>query len=153
MQPTSHIWMNGQFLPWDEAKVHVLAHTLHYGGGAFEGIRCYKTDRGPAVFRLKEHMERLHYSSAVLPPDGSMGIFGQLHYVHDDTGLEAALRYAYLEPSNAQTDDRVQEISAMIGYRPFKGPIRVVLQYEHREEETAVAIGNDSLILFLHAFF
>jgi branched-chain amino acid aminotransferase len=58
--------MNGTLVPWDDAKVHVLAHTLHYGGGAFEGIRAYKTDRGPAVFRLKEHMERLHYSANVL---------------------------------------------------------------------------------------
>ena len=43
MQPTKYIWMNGTFTPWDEAKVHVMTHALHYGGGAFEGIRVYKT--------------------------------------------------------------------------------------------------------------
>ncbi len=58
--------MNGSLLPWNEAKVHVLAHSLHYGDGAFEGIRVYKTTRGPAVFRLKEHMERLKYSARAI---------------------------------------------------------------------------------------
>jgi branched-chain amino acid aminotransferase len=66
MQPTKYIWMNGNFIPWDEAKVHVMTHALHYGGGAFEGIRVYGTDQGPAVFRLKEHMERLLYSANAL---------------------------------------------------------------------------------------
>lgn len=63
MQKTEFIWYNGKFVPWEEAKVHVLCHTLHYGGGAFEGIRFYKTDKGPAVFRLPEHVSRLFYSA------------------------------------------------------------------------------------------
>ncbi len=62
MQKTSFIWMNGEWVAWDEAKVHVLSHTLHYGGGAFEGIRCYKTEKGPAIFKLPEHVDRLLYS-------------------------------------------------------------------------------------------
>ena len=66
MESTEFIWMNGTFVPWSEAKVHVLSHSLHYGGGAFEGIRVYKTAQGPAVFRLQEHMQRLHYSAGVL---------------------------------------------------------------------------------------
>ncbi len=66
MQATKEIWMNGEFKPWDEAKIHVLTHTLHYGGGAFEGIRFYQTDKGPAIFRLDEHIERLLYSASVL---------------------------------------------------------------------------------------
>jgi branched-chain amino acid aminotransferase len=57
------IWMNGKLVPWDEAKVHVLTHGLHYGSGVFEGIRAYKTDRGAAVFRLTEHLERLRRSA------------------------------------------------------------------------------------------
>jgi branched-chain amino acid aminotransferase len=60
------IWMNGDFVPWDEAKVHVLSHGLHYGTGVFEGIRCYETEKGPAVFRLKEHLVRLENSSRLL---------------------------------------------------------------------------------------
>ena len=53
------IWMDGELVPWAEAKVHVLSHALHYGSGVFEGIRCYKTPKGPAVFRLEEHLKRL----------------------------------------------------------------------------------------------
>ena len=59
MQPTTHIWMDGEMVPWEQATVHVLAHGLHYGTGVFEGIRAYATPEGPAVFRLTEHMERL----------------------------------------------------------------------------------------------
>lgn len=57
------IWMNGELVDWGEAKVHVLTHALHYGSGVFEGIRAYKTDRGPAVFRLTDHLERLRRSA------------------------------------------------------------------------------------------
>lgn len=57
------IWMDGEFVDWKEAKVHVLTHALHYGSGVFEGIRCYKTDDGPAVFRFKEHLNRLYDSA------------------------------------------------------------------------------------------
>ncbi len=57
------IWFNGELVPWHEAKVHVLTHALHYGSGVFEGIRCYSTPRGPAVFRLREHLARLERSA------------------------------------------------------------------------------------------
>jgi branched-chain amino acid aminotransferase len=57
------IWMNGKLVPWGEAKAHVLTHGLHYGSGVFEGMRAYKTDRGAAVFRLTEHLERLRRSA------------------------------------------------------------------------------------------
>jgi branched-chain amino acid aminotransferase len=57
------IWFNGELVPWGEAKVHVLTHALHYGSGVFEGIRCYETVRGGAVFRLTDHMERLRRSA------------------------------------------------------------------------------------------
>ena len=59
--------MDGQFVPWDEARVHVLTHTLHYGFGVFEGIRCYEgRDGRPAIFRLKEHVDRLFSSAHIL---------------------------------------------------------------------------------------
>ena len=64
--PTKLIWMDGKFVPWDDAKVHVLTHTLHYGLGVFEGIRCYKTERGPAVFRLRDHMQRFENSAKIV---------------------------------------------------------------------------------------
>lgn len=59
------IWMNGKFVRWDDAKIHILSHVIHYGSSVFEGIRCYKTRKGPAVFRLKEHMDRLFNSAKI----------------------------------------------------------------------------------------
>ncbi|WP_397545531.1 branched-chain amino acid transaminase [Roseateles oligotrophus] len=60
------IWMDGELVEWRDAKIHVLSHTLHYGCGAFEGVRAYKTDRGPAIFRLQEHSRRLFDSAKIL---------------------------------------------------------------------------------------
>ncbi|EHN12263.1 Branched-chain amino acid aminotransferase [Patulibacter medicamentivorans] len=57
------IWKNGELVPWDEAKVHVLTHALHYGTGVFEGVRCYDTEIGPAIFRHPEHVDRLYKSA------------------------------------------------------------------------------------------
>jgi len=61
--PTDSIWFNGKLVPWNDAKVHVLAHGLHYGTGVFEGLRCYPTADGPAVFRLDAHLERFFKSA------------------------------------------------------------------------------------------
>jgi len=66
VQETEKIWMNGELVDWGDAKVHVGVHGLHYGSGVFEGIRCYDTPKGPAVFRLGEHMQRLHNSARLL---------------------------------------------------------------------------------------
>ena len=63
MEKSEWIWMNGEFVPWDSANVHVLSHGLHYGTGVFEGIRAYETERGTAVFRHREHLERLVHSA------------------------------------------------------------------------------------------
>ena len=52
------VWHDGKFIDWNDARVHVMSHVLHYGSSIFEGIRCYATKRGPAIFRLKEHMQR-----------------------------------------------------------------------------------------------
>ncbi|NOX08648.1 MAG: branched-chain amino acid transaminase [Gammaproteobacteria bacterium] len=60
------IWFDGEMVPWREAKVHVLTHTLHYGMGVFEGVRAYKTDQGTAIFRLQEHTKRLFNSAHIL---------------------------------------------------------------------------------------
>jgi branched-chain amino acid aminotransferase len=66
MQATEKIWMNGELIDWDDAKIHVGAHGLHYGTGVFEGIRCYDTPQGPAVFRLLDHLERFENSAKLL---------------------------------------------------------------------------------------
>lgn len=63
------IWMNGQYVPWDQAKIHICSHVVHYGSGVFEGIRCYRTPKGPAVFRLKDHTIRLFNSAKIYRMD------------------------------------------------------------------------------------
>ncbi|PSP55279.1 branched-chain amino acid transaminase [Halobacteriales archaeon QS_1_67_19] len=57
------IWMDGEFVDWDDAQIHVLTHGLHYGSGVFEGVRCYETENGPAIFRWDDHLERLYESA------------------------------------------------------------------------------------------
>jgi len=66
MRKTKKIWLNGKILDWNKAKVHILTHALHYGSGVFEGIRAYNTDKGPAVFRLDEHIKRFFNSAKTL---------------------------------------------------------------------------------------
>ena len=66
MQETEKIWLSGEFVDWADAKVHVGVHGLHYGTGVFEGIRCYDTPKGPEVFRLTDHLERLRNSAKLL---------------------------------------------------------------------------------------
>lgn len=66
IEPTSKIWMNGELVAWEDAKIHILTHSLHYGMGVFEGIRAYETDKGAAVFRLTDHIVRLHNSAKIM---------------------------------------------------------------------------------------
>ena len=73
IEKSSKIWMNGELVDWDDATVHVLTHTLHYGNGVFEGIRAYETERGPAVFRLREHIERCRAALTSRSPPGRGG--------------------------------------------------------------------------------
>jgi branched-chain amino acid aminotransferase len=76
MQATEKIWMNGELIDWDDAKIHVGSHGLHYGSGVFEGIRCYDTPQGPSVFRLHDHLERFANSAKLL--------YMQLPYTADE---------------------------------------------------------------------
>src|SRR6187397_2192753 len=69
MTPTEKIWMHGELVAWDDARIHILTHSLHYGMGVFEGIRAYPTADGPAVFRLTDHIERLHNSAKIMMMD------------------------------------------------------------------------------------
>ncbi len=66
MEATKKIWFNGELIDWGNAQTHLLTHTLHYGAGVFEGLRFYDTPKGPAVFRLDDHTERLFYSAAAI---------------------------------------------------------------------------------------
>ncbi|MDQ3935102.1 MAG: branched-chain amino acid transaminase [Actinomycetota bacterium] len=97
MNTADLIWMNGEFVAWEDAKVHVLTHALHYGTGVFEGIRCYETEQGPAIFRHREHMDRLRRSAELyymdLPysPD-------QLREVTRELIARNGLRSCYIRP-------------------------------------------------------
>ncbi len=95
---TSRIWMDGKLIPWDEAKVHVLTHTLHYGLGAFEGIRCYKCkDGSSAIFRLKEHIDRL-YNSALIGGFEIPYTREELTKAVCETVKDSGLAEAYIRP-------------------------------------------------------
>jgi len=95
--PTHKIWMNGQLVDWDDAKIHVLTHTLHYGMGVFEGIRAYETPKGPAVFRLTEHIERLHNSAKILGMDMPYSV-DELVQATKDVVKASGLPSAYIRP-------------------------------------------------------
>lgn len=119
MQATKTIWHNGKFVPWEEAKVHVLTHTLHYGGGAFEGIRFYNTAKGPAIFRLQEHIERLFYSAAALKM--------QLSYAKEE--VASAIKEVV---KNSNLDSGYIRPIAFYGYskmgvNPIGNPIELVI--------------------------
>ena len=90
--PTTKIWMDGELVAWDEATVHVLTHSLHYGLGVFEGIRAYPTSDGPAIFRLREHTRRLFRSAHILQmeiPFGEEEIFEAIKETVRVNGLDA----------------------------------------------------------------
>ncbi len=91
------IWFDGELVPWREAKVHVLTHSLHYGMGVFEGVRAYKTDKGTAIFRLQEHTDRLFQSAHILNmriPFDRTTISEAQRMVVRENGLDSA----YLRP-------------------------------------------------------
>ena len=71
---TEQIWHNGKFIHWDDAKIHVLAHVIHYGSAVFEGIRCYESAQGPAIFRLRDHMQRLLHSGHIYRMDSRFSL-------------------------------------------------------------------------------
>jgi branched-chain amino acid aminotransferase len=91
------IWMDGELVPWREAKVHVLTHSLHYGMGVFEGVRAYKTDKGTAIFRLQEHTRRLFGSAHIMrmpvPWDQET-----INAAHITAVRENHLKSAYIRP-------------------------------------------------------
>ena len=97
MTPTEKIWHNGKFIAWDEARIHVLSHVVSYGSSVFEGVRCYETLSGPAIFRLKEHTRRLFDSAKVYRIDVP---FTQEELVHAQIELVRVnqLRSCYIRP-------------------------------------------------------
>jgi branched-chain amino acid aminotransferase len=97
IQTTPKIWMNGELVDWDQAQVHVLTHTLHYGTGVFEGIRAYETSDGPAVFRLTEHIVRLFNSAKILGMEIPYTV-DELVQATKDTVRSTGLPSCYVRP-------------------------------------------------------
>ncbi|MEZ5274734.1 MAG: branched-chain amino acid transaminase [Ilumatobacteraceae bacterium] len=95
--PTPKIWMNGSLVDWDDAKIHVLTHTLHYGTGVFEGIRAYETADGPAVFRLTDHIVRLFNSAKIVGMEIPYTV-EELVQATKDTVASTGLPSCYIRP-------------------------------------------------------
>jgi branched-chain amino acid aminotransferase len=97
VQPTEKIWMNGELVDWDDARIHVGAHGLHYGTGVFEGIRCYDTPKGPAVFRLTDHLRRLHDSATLIYMELPYAI-AELREATNELVAANSLQECYIRP-------------------------------------------------------
>lgn len=94
---TTWIWKNGELIPWNDARIHIMSHVVHYGSSVFEGMRCYETPEGPAVFRLDEHLRRFHDSARIyrMPMEHSVA---ELREACHDTIRANNLRECYLRP-------------------------------------------------------
>ena len=97
MSTADLIWQNGEFVAWEDAKVHVLTHALHYGTSVFEGVRCYDTERGPAVFRHDDHLERLEASAKLYYMDLPFSKEQLREATHDLIGRNG-FRSCYIRP-------------------------------------------------------
>ncbi|HEY7438155.1 MAG TPA: branched-chain amino acid transaminase [Acidimicrobiia bacterium] len=97
IEKTEKIWMNGELVPWDEARIHILTHSLHYGMGVFEGIRAYETERGPAVFRLTDHVKRLFESARIMMMEIPYGE-DEITQAIKDTVAATGLASCYIRP-------------------------------------------------------
>lgn len=117
------IWFNGKLVPHDEAKISVMAHVVHYGSSVFEGIRCYETQKGPAIFRLKEHIERLEASAKVYRMEIPYSV-DELVEASVDTVANSGLDSCYLRPV-------VFRGQGPMGVNPLKNPV-----------ETFIAVWN-----------
>ncbi|MDQ4149149.1 MAG: branched-chain amino acid transaminase [Actinomycetota bacterium] len=116
---TKYIWMDGELVEWEKATVHVLNHSLHYGSGLFEGIRAYKTKRGPAVFRLTDHIERLHRSAKIYLVDVPYGV-QQLIEATKEVVRANELEACYIRPI-------VYHGYGEMGLNPLVSPVSVAI--------------------------
>jgi branched-chain amino acid aminotransferase len=102
----SKIWFNGRLVDWDKANTPIITHALHYGTSVFEGIRCYKTENGPAVFRLDEHLNRLFYSASCLGMEIKLGK-DDLKMAIKDLILSNGLEDCYIRPLIFYSSDQM----------------------------------------------
>ncbi|MDF1502804.1 branched-chain amino acid transaminase [Roseisolibacter sp. H3M3-2] len=116
---TSVIWRDGQLIPWEQATLHVMSHVVHYGSSVFEGVRCYETPTGPAVFRLREHMRRLVDSCKIYRIELPWTV-DQLVAATVDTVAANDLRSCYLRPLVVRAGEQM-------GVLPFGAPIETFI--------------------------
>jgi branched-chain amino acid aminotransferase len=113
------VWHNGEFIKWDDARVHVMSHVLHYGSSIFEGIRCYSTKQGPAVFRLKEHMQRFLNSAKIYRMDHPWKL-DQLCDAVAELVRRSEMDHCYIRPILFRSLD---EEHPAFGVNPFPNPL------------------------------
>jgi branched-chain amino acid aminotransferase len=113
------IWMNGEFVAWEDAKVHVLTHGLHYGTGVFEGIRCYDTEIGPAIFRHREHLQRLQRSGELYYMQMPFDVEALRAATHELIGRNG-LRSCYIRPIMFRG-------YGQMGLNPLEAPVDVTI--------------------------
>jgi branched-chain amino acid aminotransferase len=113
------VWRNGEWVKWNDARVHVMSHVLHYGSSVFEGIRCYSTKRGPAIFRLREHMQRLLNSAKIYRMDTELTV-DQLNEAAIELVNRGGLEQCYIRPIIFRSLD---EERPAFGVNPFPNPL------------------------------
>ncbi|MEN3046022.1 MAG: branched-chain amino acid transaminase [Candidatus Hydrothermales bacterium] len=119
IKEAKYIWMNGELVPWKDAKIHVLTHALHYASSVFEGIRCYDTKKGPRIFRLKEHIKRLFDSAKIYRMEIPYS-FDEMIEACKKTVIENGLLECYIRPI-------VFRGYHSLGVNPLECPVEVVI--------------------------
>jgi branched-chain amino acid aminotransferase len=119
VQTADLIWMNGEFVAWEDAKVHVLTHALHYGTGVFEGERCYDTPRGPAIFRHDDHLDRLERSAKLYYMDMPFSR-AQLREATHELIARNGFRSCYIRPL-------VYRGHGPMGLNPLDNPVEAII--------------------------
>ncbi len=110
------VWHDGEFIAWNDARVHVMSHVLHYGSSIFEGIRCYATKQGPAIFRLKEHMQRFLNSAKIYRMDHGWTL-DQLFEASVELVERSGLEQCYIRPILFRSLDEANPPLALIRFR------------------------------------
>ena len=128
------IWMDGKMVDWNKAQVHVCTHALHYGSGVFEGIRAYETDKGTAVFRLKEHIDRLYNSAKIFKMEIPYST-DEFRQAVKNTIKENNLKSCYIRPL-------VYRGFEQLGINPFKCPVNCAIAVW----EWGAYLGEEALV-------
>ena len=142
MKISPKVWKNGEIIDWDDAKIHVMSHVVNYGSSVFEGIRCYNTEQGPAVFRLTEHIQRLMNSAKVYRMEPKFNRDEIVNGTVELLGI-AGLGECYIRPVIFRGLD---ENKPSFGVNPFPAPVDAYIaawQWGKYLGEEAIESGID----------